>query len=584
MQTLFYSAQLGSIILDYLGCIPARYYLKSSNRNLYGRVSPMVQLTESEYIMMLRLNVLNHRCLRLRDPVLSPKLVEAIASAFDTWDTRRAWRARHDCFCSIWDGWSVDCIAGLRRHHLTDLLLASCNTGDVRRFELALDLFLERSHGPIYQRADVLSWFQAIFRHDSLGLLQSLIGKLKAEITSYESLISWAIKYQASRCLGFIEEVSGSDRRDISQYLSCLVCSGDINSVTKELRSRSHSREELRAALDEVVCRRNLEIARILGGHWTSLFGSESFNSLVPFLFESAVGLHVWDSEDNAQTCRADPSPLLAWLLEDIENVQEFIPSLDMAIKRGYKDLCSLLVSKGVREFSFPDLLCFQGHNNEFVEFLVALLNLNLSRFQLGIFANSSPDVISYLIRNGIGFGSQARVTAITILESGYNNRAFSDWVEPLRLFLQQRPEMAFKEDLALSRLALLPLGFIAYLEAPVIASWDGRKVVRFNRELIEPGPGDVWLSGIPDPQEIKALEQMKRMLIEHGADPAQLCSQDAIPRLTLDLKLTPAILNLLIEGKADVNAQWRGKTALAYSEKSRSREERQCLLTAGAR
>ena len=92
------------LVVEYVGFVPSRYYLKECSRYLNCEVNPVVQLNEADFLDAVDRKLVNPKFLRLEAGALSDALVSELS------EERRCWT-----------GWSITLDAALQGKSIDEL-------------------------------------------------------------------------------------------------------------------------------------------------------------------------------------------------------------------------------------------------------------------------------------------------------------------------------------------------------------------------------------------------------------------------------------------------------------------------------
>ena len=552
------------LVVDFIGFLPSAFYLSECSRSLHRELSPVIYLSETEYSVAVHRGLVNPKYLRLRVNTLS-----------DIWIRNLTGKAKAHVEYSVTleallRSRPIDEVMRLERESLDAILECSVVCLNVSMYDIALKCIVARGYKkkfmPKLLRFESVQ--AAVMQADALEWLIRLTSDipLGSEVRLAENLLVNATKYRAQRCADYLKTFA-RDWREIPGMLEAYAYAGDFERV-KFLCSEGLdvSMGMIHRALRSAVEMQHLEIAAFLRSESFKRNGEPSFIGRVHLVEDLLKSLFLKP--------HGGPSlEFLTWLFEGIDDVSEIelnkMPLLQYACHTRRRALCHFLVSRGCTSLPLRDKIVVTLENHDLLGFLDLCCGLeNLSIFYDYSFWN--PEVELFLLKRGIRVRSKGRKQnpVVDILWDEPRDSSFASRVELIKQYLVEDQSLATwihqlsgRRLLKCISLDVTPLGALALIGTPGTEIWSGKRFVGpsdFIATKVKhygPTPAvDEWKRTRPDDTEIRALRDIKKALLEHGADPDILFAPGALNQLVDDRTVSAGTVKRLIHGRADVN------------------------------
>ena len=556
------------LVVAYIGFSPSSFYLKECSRYLSNEINGVVFSNEVEFFEAVERKLVDPECLELRVKALSRSLVIKLIVKVG-----RPWSAQLELLLK---GGSIEPLIIARTVSPEHLLACSILRKNASMFEIALK-FIERpgyNSSPLFRLLQASQIQAALMEEDAVEWLKRIVDNLPERSDSLcESLLECATKFNARRCVEYLRSLT-NDWTNIPGMLEACAYAGDLKSV--QTLCKHAELEIIRNALLEAVRTLHLDVAQFLRTEWFKPFHRTSDRDRM-YLAEYILR-ELYERRKRGQSNKGmqdDPSvELLSWVFEGIDDAEitrwkiNDLTMLEFACEVRLKTLCRYLVARGCSSF----YLQYQKINLQ-KDDLLGLLDVCCASKDDSYFGDFAlnPAVEFSLLERGIdlrkrGFDGNP---IIRVLEEGFENATFSNRVELIKLHLMKDPKFATKIDFLLSVncfcrdsfFQATPLGVLEVIGIPRVEVWTRKNLIALADFIYfqkrEAPVTDEWKTILPNAIEVEALRDIKKVLIEHGADPGYFFPPDVLTSVRWDRNdFSVELVKRLIQGRADVNSR----------------------------
>lgn len=552
MHHFFEEGEILQEVLDYVGFIPGRFYLRACSQYLYDQVSGVIRLNKADFFKACDRRRINPKFLKLEASRLSDSLISKFAPRREN---GTAWSIALE---SVLKGRSVNELRSLGRASLETILACSVIRMNVSIFDIVFKVIELRGYGSEIMaqslcRPDVQT---ALLKGDSLELLRRMadLVPLQRNIQIAEQLQACAMKFGAPRCGTFLFDIALDT---IPGMLKAYACRGDLERV--KLLLSNGDLLNLWAAVEVAVSMRHLDVATLLLTECKKRHSEPAHRAETQPIIEVLEAFFA-NHGDGPST------EFLTLLFDGIDDLNSLWNAflLEFACDTRCQRLCHFLVGRGCTYFSMRCFV-FTLENQDMLDFLDFCWGLNNSSAY-----KKDPAVELFLLKRGEHLREMLTDNPIIrILREGFRTASFSNRIELIRNYLETEPTLATKikcfcspQFLNHASVSVTPLGVLELFGTPQTHVWTGKNVIQLaafaSFERPEEPSTDEWDLMQPNEIEIQALRDIRTALVEHGADPEYHFDKNALHQLLRRAKkqVPPELIRRVIHGRADVNYQ----------------------------
>ena len=574
MHPIFEANDLLQLVVDFVGFVPSRFYLRECSRFLHQEVNGVVLLSPGEYFEALERKLVNPKYLKLRVSTLSDSLISKLSFL------RENRQLGSLLLESLLQGRSIDELMILRERSLITILECSVVRMNIRLFEIAFKCIEAR--GPVTEIVSELLRFEnvktSLVQADAVELLAWMLRQITNNRESLvDSLLVFAIKFRARRCEDYLRDFA-RDWTKIPGMLEATAYAGDFERV-KVLCSagESVSVETIHAALKQAVGRRHLRLAAFLRHEWNKRNTCMSWDARRTILRDLLTALKSTHRrrEDDRWMCGGPSERFLSYIFDGID-------------AQGYSCLSSVVLDDFVRYDGIRSIMhnlarCRGWTALDFRKPLFTVERKDLFEFfdwchqwEQDAFYDTGPAVELFFLKRGICIWQNDgdANTVIQILEEAFQASSFSNRVELIKHHLLHDPKLATKmgsfqpgDSSKLGPFSVTPLGALDVLGTPRTEIWTGKNVLGYADFVPITQMEDEWKLSRPNDMEIRALREIRSTLLEYDADPELLFAPDALNDLVCKgHNVSIKLIRRVLDGRADVNHTGRtGFTPLSW-------------------
>ena len=542
MHALFETSDILELVVNYVGFVPSRFYLRECSRFLHREVSGIIGLDRKSFYGALQRQLVNPKVLRLEVSELSDSLIEELTD-----------KVKDGKVCSS----TLEVVLSSRSMALDprlfqDILECGIVRMNRRIIDIALNYLEELGLASkmirrLFRKIDVR---HSLMREDALELLERMTSHVPLSEDRYlaENYMVCATEFQAQKCMNYLQGFTGS-WECIDGMLQACAHAGDLERV-KALCSGTRCPPDfvIQMALKQAIHARRLEVAAFLRYKWDELNPNPSLYAMRSFVND------LLDKLDSRVDCA-----LMTLIFGRIDNdyFRNMGTHLEFAIDARNRIMCDYLTSRGCI-LEFPDRTLEGRDLLDFVDLCLTL--------ETDCSYEKHPAAELFLLNRGIQTRrnlNEYESHLFRILLAGFETASFANRLDLIKYYLRHNPPSATETkclfhipSLVCRYLTVTPLGLLELLGTPRRRFWDGRNVIG---SVLAAEP-DEWELSRPDEIEIQALRDIRTALVESGADPNYLFAPCALHGLEWEGNIVPAeFVKRLIDGRADVNHERRG-------------------------
>ena len=575
-----------AIVLDFVGFAPSRFYLRNTCKSLHETIPGEVYVPLGEFVASITEKLVNPKYLLIgstspRD--LTP--LENRPDRFSETDYRKILTLTVERILLKWDSEAI----------------ANSTTVDTLN---DIEWFARR-WGAFEILAKVMECKSLVPRHvgrpkkevvDDLAICQRLIGgrSRPRNAGQWRSLLQWlawkglhkdAFEYVLRECgplsmfppTTIVHYIAGTNQVELMRNF--------LDSLSEDQTINQH---HVKMALDFSLRFQRYEMTEFL----MDRFDASNLIHWCYFFAESKIPPEI--SHIDSLVSRG----------VDINNSSPGGTCLDMALKHGYWELVHAIVQRGGKVYRLDTV--FAGPvGRDISRFRIYLLqngclegmkDVHLMRCAFES-RNCCPEVLSEIIRHIVKRDASIVSEAFLLVMGCAEYPKFQDFLPLIKQLIELDPSLVRHSPDGVC----LPMGACELYEPFRWERWSGKpdatwSSVNFSGHLLpqkdstgkrNPELFDEWFDSDVDLDAVKAIAELKNVLIENGADPNLWFVPDSILgylRKNPQATLAPAaqLLKTTAHG-ADINAFSRAETALSFSARQGHQENIDILMGSGA-